>query len=631
MLDSVWGRSIEVLKGAGRLPGTPKSRRTSTSRRFQLERLEGRELLAASLAAVSPVTVPQSLGYQVALNGSASTNPQTYTVTSSNPDVPATVASGKFWTLNISHTSSGQPGDLSFSGPVTFQLFNDLTPTTASNIESFTQSGWYNGKNITRIAGNFSNTGSANDFVIQGGAPNADGTGSSGLPGTPFGLEIVQQLAYVQPGSLAMARGSSPNSNDTQFFWTTGTPTSLNQQYTIFGQVVAGQDIINDLTQVTTKANAGLGGEKSAPVSPVIINTATLSTTNPNGVIHIDATGAVQGETSNIVVTATDPITHTTAQQSFQVTVGPDNTTHASTFTFKPLAFPVTQSVNTGVPASIQLAGTTQNPNNAAVKVSYSLATQPSHGKITGFDGTTGKLIYTADAGYTGTDSFRYSVTNTGGSPSPLAGNTQTVTLTVTNAPAVPVATGAVRVIGNTLVVSPTAPGSKKNPTAIKVIEVVDSTTPANNKIQVFINGALDINQPVVSNLDRIIVYGSKGWDNITIDPSVDPNLAVTVNGGQGGGNTIQAGAGPTTLQGWFGHNTLIGGTGQNSLIGGAGRVKFKPTNTTSTIFVGAPKVAQQRHLPYVLPTDGAFFKYVNGHIVKIKTPKSVANNGANP
>src|SRR5262249_18017726 len=198
--------------------------------------------------------------------------PQTFTVTSDNPDIKVAVAQGKFMTINLQHTAAnGVPNDVTFSGPVKFQLFNDLTPMTAGKIAGFTQQGYYNGKTIHRDASNFTQHNLPNDFVIQGGAPNPDGTGNSGLPGTPFGLEIVQQLAFVNPGSLAMARGTSPNSNDTQFFFTTGTPTSLNQQYTIFGQVLADpttQATIQKITQVATQANPGLGGEKSLPISP---------------------------------------------------------------------------------------------------------------------------------------------------------------------------------------------------------------------------------------------------------------------------------------------------------------------------------------------------------------------------
>ena len=63
----------------------------------------------------------------------------------------------------------------------------------------------------------------------------------------------------------------------------------------------------------------------------------------------------------------------------------------------------------------------------------------------------------------------------------------------------------------------------------------------------------------------------------------------MTLDGGHGGKNTLQAGAGTTREHGWFGQNTLIGGTGPNQLVGRAGHVKFKPTATTNEIFAGVP------------------------------------------
>ncbi len=70
--------------------------------------LEGRTLLAASLAPIPNITVPAALGFQVPLDGSGTiSNSQTFTVTSSNPDIKATVAQGDYLTLNITHASSG--------------------------------------------------------------------------------------------------------------------------------------------------------------------------------------------------------------------------------------------------------------------------------------------------------------------------------------------------------------------------------------------------------------------------------------------------------------------------------------------------------------------------------------------
>src|SRR5262245_63864808 len=112
-----------------------RGHRRCRRRSFILESLEGRRLLDASLAPLPDILVPDYLGYQVPLDGSGSgASTQTYTVTSSNPDIPATVTQGKFVTFNVSHVSSG-PEDPAFSGDVVVQFFNDLAPKTTAKVE----------------------------------------------------------------------------------------------------------------------------------------------------------------------------------------------------------------------------------------------------------------------------------------------------------------------------------------------------------------------------------------------------------------------------------------------------------------------------------------------------------------
>lgn len=585
--------------------------------------------MVASIGSIANVTVPQSLGYQVAIDGSASGAPsQTFSVTSSNPDIKVAIAQGPFVTFTVSHTpASGHPTDPTITNQtMTFQLFQDLTPQTASRISNLAgpnpEASWiaagyptnyYNGKFISRIVGNFDNQvppPAYNGFVIQGGFQTAAG-GDTGSGVPPIGIEPVQQLAFVQPYSIAMARTSNVNSNDAEWFVTTGTPTSLNYQYTLFGQLVSGEATANLLTQVATTTNPNLS-ETSLPISPVVINSAVSSPTNPNGVIHLDATGAVQGETATITVNATDPIDGTTATQTFQVTVGADTTNHPASFTFKPLAFPVSQPVAENTATSIQLFGTTQNPNNSAVTLQYALPTQPAHGTITNFNATTGTLTYTPNQGFSGTDSFTYSVTNLGGSPSPLPGNTQTVTLNVGSAP--PVNTGTVRVIGTTLTVTP-LPRTDHGTNTIVVGQKVNSASPANEHILVEVNGQFDTTSPLASSINRVVIYGSKANDNIEVDKTLDPTIAVSVDGGQGGKNTLVAGPGSTRVHAWYGQNTLIGSTGANQLIGRAGHIRFEPTATTQVMFAGV--LATQRHKV----VSGQYYKDVNGRIVPTGTP----------
>ena len=98
-----------------------------------LEVLEDRQLLAASLQPISNLTVPSQQGYTVPLlAASGATDPQTYTVTSSNPDIAASIAQGPFWTVGVSYTDPKTPAN-NFTGTLTFQLFQNFTPNTVSH------------------------------------------------------------------------------------------------------------------------------------------------------------------------------------------------------------------------------------------------------------------------------------------------------------------------------------------------------------------------------------------------------------------------------------------------------------------------------------------------------------------
>ncbi|RDI95291.1 peptidylprolyl isomerase [Meiothermus sp. QL-1] len=78
-------------------------------------------------------------------------------------------------------------------------------------------------------------------FVAQTGDPS--GTGMGG-PGYQFGLEVTPRLNYDRKGVVGMARTMDPNSNGSQFFITYAPTPNLNQQYTIFAQVVEGMEVV---------------------------------------------------------------------------------------------------------------------------------------------------------------------------------------------------------------------------------------------------------------------------------------------------------------------------------------------------------------------------------------------------
>jgi cyclophilin family peptidyl-prolyl cis-trans isomerase len=576
-----------------------------------LEVLEDRRLLTASLQPISNLTVPAQQGYTLPLNGSATTDAQTFTVTSSNPDIAASVPPGPFWTINVQYTDARNPAN-NFSGPLTFQLFQNLTPNTVSHIQEFSNDGYYTGKHFTRVATGFPG---ATDYVVQGGAPNPNGTGNSGQPGTPFANENVQQLAFTGTDQLAMANAGGTNSNDTQFFITTGSPNSeLGYNYTIFGQMVSGQATLARMTQIPVQPNPALGGENSLPVNPLIMSSVSLSNSNSNGVVLLDTTQAKQGETSTITVTATDPTDGSHVSQSFTVTVGTYAGPTSPAINFRPFANPVTATAASTVPTTITLSGQSGYPSSSTPgTLSFALVSQPSHGTISNFNATTGTLTYTPSASFQGSDTFQYQVTASGPQATPATTTSNPATVTITVTPAPPVNTGAVRVVGPVLIVTP-PPRRGHATNTIDVVQVPGPSSSSSPVIEVIVNGQIDMNQPSTSSLDHIVVFGAKAGDTITVDPSV--TLPATLDGGHGGRNVLKGGSGETREHGWFGFNTLIGGPGPNQLIGRAGHVRFKPSSTTTIAFAGIPHRRTAMLNP--TPPGGTFYVFKNGHLIPI-------------
>ncbi len=145
-------------------------------------------------------------------------------------------------------------------GDIVVDLFETETPITVNNFVFLAQNGYYTNVPFHRII---------SGFMIQTGDPT--GTGAGG-PGYRFEDEPVQR-DYVK-GTLAMAN-AGPNTNGSQFF-ITHADVGLQKDYTIFGAVVEGMDVVDAIASVPVSASAR--GERSVPNEPVTLESVEIST-----------------------------------------------------------------------------------------------------------------------------------------------------------------------------------------------------------------------------------------------------------------------------------------------------------------------------------------------------------------
>ena len=149
-------------------------------------------------------------------------------------------------------------------GDVKIQLFDQDAPKTVENFIKLSASGYYDCLTFHRIIPG---------FVVQGGDPTGTGGGGESVFGAKFAAELNPnapsfKTGYVK-GVVAMAN-SGPNTNGSQFFFTlTDLNQSLEKLYTIFGKVVSGQDVVDQM--------ALKGSASGTPQEPVVIEKAVVS------------------------------------------------------------------------------------------------------------------------------------------------------------------------------------------------------------------------------------------------------------------------------------------------------------------------------------------------------------------
>jgi peptidyl-prolyl cis-trans isomerase B (cyclophilin B) len=132
------------------------------------------------------------------------------------------------------------------AGTMVIEFWPDVAPKTVENFKTLAKKGFYDGTCFHRVI---------KDFMIQGGDPlskdlSAEDRWGTGGPGYSVNAEFNDK--HHTRGVISMARSQDPNSAGSQFFICSGNPTFLDHQYTAFGKLIKGDDVLEKIATTPT-------------------------------------------------------------------------------------------------------------------------------------------------------------------------------------------------------------------------------------------------------------------------------------------------------------------------------------------------------------------------------------------
>jgi peptidyl-prolyl cis-trans isomerase B (cyclophilin B) len=172
----------------------------------------------------------------------------------------------------VSNTTNEVAVIKTVAGDMVIEFWPDVAPKTVENFKTLAKKGFYDGTAFHRII---------KGFMVQGGDPltkddtkqNRWGTGD---PGYKIKAEFNERSH--KRGVISMARSQDPDSAGSQFFICHGDPSFLDRQYTAFGKLIQGDDVLEKLA--TTKVGSQDRPDKRQGVESIkIVDRATLSAT----------------------------------------------------------------------------------------------------------------------------------------------------------------------------------------------------------------------------------------------------------------------------------------------------------------------------------------------------------------
>ena len=157
-------------------------------------------------------------------------------------------------------------------GEMVIEFWSDAAPKTVENFKKLARSGFYDGTTFHRIV---------KGFMIQGGDPNSKDPAkenSFGQGGPGYKIKAEFNNHSHERGVISMARGPDPDSAGSQFFICLAPVPRLDGQYTTFGKLIKGDDVLEQIGDTPVTRNSM--GENSKPTKRVMIESVKIVPAN---------------------------------------------------------------------------------------------------------------------------------------------------------------------------------------------------------------------------------------------------------------------------------------------------------------------------------------------------------------
>jgi peptidyl-prolyl cis-trans isomerase B (cyclophilin B) len=157
-------------------------------------------------------------------------------------------------------------------GEMVVQFWTDAAPNTIQNFKKLARQGFYDGTIFHRIV---------KEFMIQGGDPNSKDPAkeeSYGQGGPGYKIKAEFNDHSHERGVISMARGPDPDSAGSQFFICLAPVHRLDHQYTTFGKLIKGEDVLEKIGGIPVTRNSA--GEISKPTKRVVIESIKIVPTD---------------------------------------------------------------------------------------------------------------------------------------------------------------------------------------------------------------------------------------------------------------------------------------------------------------------------------------------------------------